>query len=165
MSRVCQGHDLFADVCSPRHGHAPSTDLPPYSPMVFRRRGGIKDCQGRGPSKDALLRIGSGSPGSSANLVVEAIIAHHGLLATRVQTSSSRWYGGIATRLTGIRARLEIWEIEHIKRSCLARTLSKPALRELASLTPPRQSSPTNRHCIIYDFIPSFCLSSTVAAC
>lgn len=86
----------------------------PHPSMVFRRRGGIKGFQGRDPSKDALLRIGSGSPGMSANLVVEAIIAHHGLLATRVQMSSSRWYGGIATRLTEIRARLEMWEIEHI---------------------------------------------------
>lgn len=92
----------------------PHSQICTQSPMVFRRRGVVKGFQGRDPSKDALLRIGSGSPGSSANLVAEAIIAHHGFSATRMQTSSSRWYGGIATRLTGIRARLEIWEIEHI---------------------------------------------------
>lgn len=117
VSRVFQGHDLFADVCSPRHA-MPHPQICPHPPpwcFVDAEVSGIS--QGRDPSTDALLRIGSGSPGSSANLVVEAIIAHHKLLATRVQESSSRWYGGIATRLAGIRARLEIWEIEHNQRS------------------------------------------------
>lgn len=119
----CQG-SARATTCLLMCAHrvvanAPSTDLPPSPPMVFRGRGVIRDFQGRDPSTDALLRISSGSPGSSANLVAEAIIAHHKLLATRVQMSSSRWYGSTTTRLAEIRARLEIWEIEHDQRSHL----------------------------------------------